>query len=225
MSSVNPHYTFNYVQPEEYRFSHDSVFLARRVFEDLALRGENPRRVLDLCAGCGIVGLDLLFHLHSDPGDAGQTLPEITDFLEVQGLYLPFWEQNAKTLRALAPELSAENFKQLNFLHVNYDTFHPAEGYDLILCNPPYFRPGQGRLSPSDFKNRCRFFLDAGFPELMRVVARALKPQGAAYMLLRPLAEHGISLEEEIAAAVPELTPTRLGDVRGTGLYRFKLAP
>ncbi|MBV2168118.1 MAG: hypothetical protein KUL82_05355 [Bdellovibrio sp.] len=62
MSSINPHYTFHYSQPEEYRFSHDSVMLARKVFERVSASAMENWRGLDLCSGCGIVGLDFLFH-------------------------------------------------------------------------------------------------------------------------------------------------------------------
>ncbi|MBY0451861.1 MAG: methyltransferase, partial [Bdellovibrionaceae bacterium] len=93
MTSVNPHYTFNYSQPEDYRFSHDSVFLAREAFT--LTRGQNlaNTKVLDLCAGSGIVGLDFLFHR----AQAGLSLPSLTDFLEVQEIYRPHFEANTET--------------------------------------------------------------------------------------------------------------------------------
>lgn len=79
MASINSHFTFNYSQPEEYRLSHDSVFLAREIFEQLSALDLAGKRGLDVCAGCGIVGLDFLFHRRA----AGQSVPEIFDFLEV----------------------------------------------------------------------------------------------------------------------------------------------
>jgi len=72
--------TFEYSQPDEYHFSHDSVFLARRVFEFLRDKNIDPKTALDLCAGSGVIGLDLMFHLRS----GGKQRPQVFDFLEVQ---------------------------------------------------------------------------------------------------------------------------------------------
>ena len=63
MSSINNFFTFNYQQPNEYHFSHDSVFLARKAFEYVQSNYTSYDQVLDLCAGCGVVGLDFFFHI------------------------------------------------------------------------------------------------------------------------------------------------------------------
>lgn len=215
MSSINEHFTISYSQPEDYRFSHDSVFLARRVFEDIQKSNTKlPRRLLDLCAGCGIIGLDLLLHMERE----NMVLPEAADFAEVQTVYLEHWKRNVAELGALLKKLPA-----FDYLTINYRDLQAADLYDLIVCNPPYFRMGQGRLSPSDFKNRCRFFMDAGFPELLKSLTRNLSPDGAAYVLLRPLDQHGISLGDEIRNSAPELVYQTLTPVRGTSLYKFSL--
>jgi tRNA1Val (adenine37-N6)-methyltransferase len=202
MSSINEHYTFSYSQPEAYRFSHDSVFLARQVFE--RTRGRSFTRALDLCAGCGIVGLDYLFHRR----EAGLALPAQFDFLEVQDEYAPHFALN----RAQLDEVPTR------FLRQNYEDL--TETYDLILCNPPYFRLAQGRLSPSDFKNRCRFFIDAEFGALFAAIERALSPMGTAYVLLRDQNAHGWQPPAEARKSLSDACDfSRIGDVRGTGLY------
>ena len=176
MSSINPHYTFNYSQPKGYRFSHDSVFLARRAFE---LERENVRddwRILDLCAGCGIVGLDFMFHCRQNV--------ERVDFLEIQDEYRPHFEKNSAFVKCA------------RFVHGNYAEFKSEEGYDLILCNPPYFRAGQGKLSPNALKNRSRFFIDSDFQSLFLAIERNLR--GVAYVLLRDLKAHGVNPLQEL---------------------------
>ena len=140
MSTINEHFTISYSQPEEYRFSHDSVFLARRVFEDI--RNGNtqpPRRLLDLCAGCGVIGLDLLLHMERE----NIPLPETADFVDVQAVYKEHWKQNVRALQPLLKKPPAFEYHA-----VNYAELHAATPYDLIVCNPPYFRTGHGRLSP-----------------------------------------------------------------------------
>ncbi len=183
MSTLNSHFTMNYSQPEEYRFSHDSVFLARRVFELWGPRLKPNIKVLDLCAGCGVVGLDFLFHCRAELN----VLPQGCDFLEVQKEYASHFLANAKTF--------GESGIELRFILKNYaDCQTPEFGsqYDLILCNPPYFRTHQGKLSPSAFKNRCRFFIDSDFSSLLEMIKHSLAPKGSAFLLMRELTDHGL---------------------------------
>ena len=114
-----------YSQPEEYRFSHDSVFLARQVFE---LERERPLvdlHVLDLCAGCGIVGLDFLFHSRKELGVG----PRRCDFVEVQTAYAAQLAENCRHF----PEVS------MRLLWLNYNSLlmpKYQDTYDLIeICN------------------------------------------------------------------------------------------
>ena len=192
MSSVNPYYTFNYSQPEEYRFSHDSVFLARRVFELLKSDIKPEWRILDLCAGCGIVGMDFLFHCDRELG----LTPTQCDFIEVQNEYENHFYVNQQLLGL--PRVN------LRLLQKNFNDVVDGE-YELILCNPPYFDPTAGKLSPSTFKNRCRFFMDATESELMASIHKLLAPQGRAYVLSRKPSQGNI-----------------IGDIRGTPLVLLK---
>lgn len=214
MSSINPHFTLSYVQPEEYQFSHDSVFLARRVFEQIQQAGRTPEKVLDLCAGCGVIGIDFLVHLQNSQ----MPLPEKIDFLEVQSVYHPYFAQNIAQI---------QNVKAFEFLTLNYAQvqaqLHLKSQYDLILCNPPYFKKEMGVLSDSDFKNRCRFFLDSDFDSLMGALEYLLKPDGVAYVLLKDLESNGWPLEQEVQKFFSQLRFEKLEKVRTTDLFRIQL--
>lgn len=213
MSSINPHFTFNYSQPEEYRFSHDSIFLARRVFERFATRDLSSWRGLDLCAGCGVVGLDFLYHCATEL----RTQPAFFDFLELQEVYQEYFQKNSMQI----PKLKS----QLQFLLKNYSELLNASfanRYDLILSNPPFFHPGQGKMSPSTFKNRCRFFLDSDFPSLLKGIENTLKPQGEAFVLFREQTEHGWDVLEEARKILSDqIAIHALEDVRGTQLFHI----
>lgn len=210
MSSINPHYTFHYSQPAEYRFSHDSVFLARRVFELLASEDLSQLRGLDLCSGCGIIGLDFLFHCDRELQKSLHSF----DFIEVQDIYRNHFEKNCEQVGDIKTHL---RFKNINYAELTQKNFENR--YDLILCNPPYFQKGQGKLSPSAFKNRCRFFVDADFYSLINGIENSLNSSGRAFVLLRDLQDHGFSYFEEARKVLSRgLKIEKIGDIRGTDL-------
>lgn len=204
MTSINLHYTFRYSQPDAYRFSHDSVFLARRVFELEKAHIEQNWQVLDLCAGCGIVGLDFLFHCNKELG----VHPQTCDFLEIQNEYEEHFAANCERLGLPNACL---NFKKQNY------TESLNEKYDLILCNPPYFDPREQQLSPNAFKNRCRFFLDASHDDLLKSISLSLKATGRAYVLTRSPERAASNVQDFGLASKP------CDDIRGTPLVCYHL--
>jgi tRNA1(Val) A37 N6-methylase TrmN6 len=170
-------------------------------------------RGLDLCAGCGIIGLDLLFHLQNEIQQPLRTM----DFLEVQEIYRSHFEINVSRLGATST--------QIKFISANYERLQNTEfreAFDLIVCNPPYFFKNQGKLSPSEFKNRCRFFIDSTFNDLILGIANALSVCGNAYVLLRDLPEHGWkATEAAIAILGSSFEVKAMGEIRGTPWVRI----
>lgn len=219
-------FTYNYSQPEEYHFSLDSIempwevaqHLKERIQDDNQEKKQSPSdflrnqmrrwKTLDLCAGCGVLGFELNFHL-----------PQIRDidFVEVQEIYEPHFLSNREKV---------QNEGEFRFIRKNYEelSLDPefAKKYDLILCNPPYFKIEQGKLSPSEFKNRCRFFIDSTFEKLVESIDHCLAPQGEAYLLLRTLEEHGFDLLEDLQKLIKgKLQCENLTLVRGTFLLKL----
>ncbi|MBC7428963.1 MAG: methyltransferase [Bacteriovorax sp.] len=207
--TLNTHYSYNYHQPEDYRFSLDSVFLAQKVAEVLKTHPAPANlRVLDLCSGCGVVGLELNFHLRS--------VSKI-DFLDVQEIYRPFFLKNAEQAKSEASEF---NFLCMNYADLLHDSF--KEKYDVIISNPPYFFLGEGLLSPNDFKNRCRFFIDSDLQNLIAATLFSLKPEGRAYLLARSGTHHGRNLQDEIRKLSTGLARVQiLDEVRGTNIVEL----
>lgn len=201
------YFTYNYKQPDEYRFSLDSIHLARFVASQLESRGDlDSLRVLDLCAGCGVIGIELSWHLRA--------IQQI-DFIEIQDIYTDYFYQNIANINR--PEL------QVRWHLLNYDELHKKEWesqFDLIISNPPYFQQGHGMLSPSNFKNRCRFYLDSSFQNYIRALANSLANHGKAYFLLRPLNHHGLDLLSEVQEILKgtSITVKKISHIRGSDI-------
>jgi tRNA1Val (adenine37-N6)-methyltransferase len=200
-------YTYNYKQPDEYHFSLDSIHLAEFVAAQLKSNTDlGSLRVLDLCAGCGVVGIELSWYL--------QSIRQI-DFIEIQDIYTEYFYQNLVNVNR--PEL------QFRWHLLNYDALHEKkwEGkFDLIISNPPYFQLSHGMLSPSEFKNRCRFYLDSSFQNYIRALENSLATNGKAYFLLRPLKQHGLDLFSDIQKMLKNTTATveKISNIRGTDI-------
>lgn len=214
-------FTIEYSQPAEYRFSLDSVEAPRAIAAWVdspegipVFPGDRELRILDLCAGSGVMGLELAFHL---------SRPLHIDFIEVQAVYREHFEINLRRLQdvktARGEKLTAA-WVEMNYENLARDFFR--DSYDLIVANPPYFVPEQGSPSPSDFKNRCRFFLDSTPEKLWDVTLHALRPGASAFLLLRPLDAHGLDLFAELERRLRyQARVEKWQDVRGTHLARI----
>lgn len=238
-------YTMNYKQPAEYHFSLDSVILpnlvAKEFLPQFYLSNNTPTKeplasqfakdkelkpqiisvlkVLDLCSGVGVIGIEFIFHwvqfvknLKSIPKNFCLEI----HFLEVQAAYKEYFEENIQIMKkTLEQELLDSGLKiNIHFHLINYKDFNlrsipikeskidahcldefdlagdSASPFDLILSNPPYFQKNQGRLSPSDLKNRSRFYLDSDFETFCQLLPELLKPGSCANMVFRSLQEH-----------------------------------
>lgn len=163
-------------------------------------------RVMDLCSGCGVIGFDLQFH---------EPRIQQIDFIEIQDIYFEHFKRN----RALVNKTARFEMHVKNYSEISGTAWENQ--FDLIVCNPPYFRLGQGKLSPSEFKNRCRFFIDSDFTTLLRTVYLSLKSSGEAYLLVRGLHDHKIDVTREISSCLPQGTFRLLSPIRGTELLHI----
>lgn len=187
----------------------DSIHLAEFVAAELKNRTDlSALNTLDLCAGCGVIGIELSWYLPA--------LRKI-DFVEVQSIYAAYFERNVQLVNR--KELA------LNWHLLNYDALLSNEWknkYDLIISNPPYFYPQHGVMSPSQEKNRSRFFIDSSFENYIAAIVNSLAEGGEAYILLRSLEMHGEDVFSNLAACLADKTATVIGDIRGTNVVLIK---
>lgn len=218
-------FTYNYSQPSEYRFSIDSIEMPWEVAQylkgrlsanEIAYEQIEKWNCLDLCAGCGVLGFELNFHI-----------PQLhkIDFVEIQSQYEShFLENKSKVEQHLATHFPSIN-PEFKFLDSNYDKILLPEfenRYQLILCNPPYFFPEQGKISESDFRSRCRFFIDSTFEKLIQTIDFCLAMEGEAFILIRDQEDHARDLFVELRKLIKgTLQCENLCLIRGTCLLRL----
>lgn len=148
-----------------YRFGLDAVLLAT----DLP---EIPRggRVVDLGAGTGAVGLMV-----------AKRRPDITlQSVEVQPSLHQLLQLNVATngLQDRVTALKADVRQHQLLLS--------AHSADLVLMNPPYYRIGQGKVSPNRERAAAHQELHGGLRDFIVSAQYVLQPRGSLKLVLPP---------------------------------------
>lgn len=185
----------NFYQPKNgYRFSADSIILA-----DFA-EPQNARRLADLGAGSGIVGLAAL---------EKQKVQEAKDFyfIEITPAFMKPLQANLNLYRPR----TQTSLHPLNRDWRNVSINDLGGPLDYILSNPPYFPLVTSRPSPNPTKNAARRETHGTLSDLCAAITRLLAPQGRAALML-PLVR-----EEELLAALKgnAMKPLRTEQVEG----------
>lgn len=147
-------------QPEHgYRFSVDALLLA-----DFA-RGADPGwqgEIVDLGAGCGVVGLALAVQLPA----ARVTLVELQ--ARLASLCRANISENGLEHRVEVVEADLRRLKGVV----------EGAGVDRVVSNPPFRPSGSGRQSPDPEKAIATMELEVSLPVLVASAARMLRPRG-----------------------------------------------
>ena len=159
------------LKPNGYRFVYDDTLF--RPGTDTFLLSSMPRlkpnlRVCDLGCGTGLLGLLLL---QRQPG------------LSVTGIDL-----QPEAIR-LAEKAAAENGLTGNLRFVCDDLRNaalPANSFDLVVCNPPYYPVSSGKLSTRQAMRTARSEESCTLEELCRAAARLLPWSGHFCLVHKP---------------------------------------
>ena len=146
-----------------YRFSIDPVLLAHFV------RLGKEEHILDLGAGCGVIGLILLYRFRS-------SLLSITAFELQAGLAM------------LARENCALNQfqKQMSVVEGdlrNIKQYFEPESFSSVVCNPPFYPAGSGRKSHNKEAEIARHQVSCTLTEILSAAAMAVKNRGKVYIV------------------------------------------
>lgn len=144
-----------------FRFGMDAVLLA-----DFA---PARRRVMDLCAGSGIIGL--LYagrHLHSQV-TAVEILPELADMA-----------RRSVDINQIEGRMQV----QCADIRAHRQLWTPGQ-WDLVLCNPPYLRAGDGRTSPDAARALARHEEQCTLADAANAAGHLLKHAGHYAMIIK----------------------------------------
>jgi tRNA1(Val) A37 N6-methylase TrmN6 len=149
-----------YSQPDFYKFNNDSVELAKLTAS--SLRELSNLKILDLCSGCGVVGIE--FSRHHESVDS-------LHCVELQSEFESYLNTNLQSLDCKT-SYSIEDFK----------SFSPLEKYDVVVSNPPYFKEGNGRISPNENRQKCRFYSDQEIELLLKKCLSLVTTNGSIFI-------------------------------------------
>jgi tRNA1Val (adenine37-N6)-methyltransferase len=172
---------------EGYRFSMDAVLL----YDFVSLK--RVERIADLGAGSGVVGL-LLARRYADSSVTLVELQESLYKLARKNVRINGLSDRVEVLKADIRSLPAK-----------------LKGFDLAISNPPFRKPGTGRLSPGEERALARHELALTLKELVSAASGILKHGGRFSIIYHPA--RLLELVEELKAV--RLEPKRFRFVHG----------
>lgn len=155
----------DYLQPNIYRFSQDSIGLAKRAAVDISK--DKKIKVLDVCAGSGVVGLEFIKITNS--------IVNSICFIEKQKeVFEKYILENTESL-SIHKKIVFDDFRNITL----------EDKFDVVLCNPPYFSRSKNRLSDNVISRNCTHFDDGFYESLITFILKYKKSSGMAYVLYR----------------------------------------
>lgn len=155
--------------PDAYCFTSDSVRLSKFV------KCKNSDRVLELCAGCGIISLHK-FAENEYNGDTGRGRFYL---VEIQKVLFDLLEKNIKLNSLEDVFVSINDDLKNTFQYVDKTTF------DVVICNPPYEKVDAGFEKKGESKKIARAEIMTNFDEIAKIASGALRFGGAFYFLCK----------------------------------------
>ena len=180
-----------------FRFAVDSILLAHFAGQT------GGRACLDLCAGCGVVGLILFYMRKVTDVTAVEIDPGLARLAQLNAAANGFSEN----FRAFCEDYRSWCAARLHKPATERADDVPAR-FDLAVANPPFFPVGSGRRNIDAAKSAARHELHGTLKELYAATAPLLRP-GGSFCTVYP------------AARLPETL--RTADAVGLRVARLRL--
>lgn len=151
--------------PDMFSFSLDSVLLANFV-----TLNKNISKILDI--GCGNAPIPMILSTKTDASITGVEIQKEVYDLAVKSI----------SINSLEDRISIIN-DDINNLANNLDT----DSYDVIICNPPFFKVSDGsNFNNSEYKIIARHEVNLNLEQLFSVSKKLLKNGGVVAVVHRP---------------------------------------
>jgi tRNA1(Val) A37 N6-methylase TrmN6 len=162
-----------YSQPDFYHFSRLSIALSKFAAQSfLKSSSRNHIRVLDMCAGSGVIGIEFVKSLSEKI-----TIQELV-FCEKNQLFKRSIEQNCQHIENSLCQTKVI----INAGEELVSQFR--ESFDLVLMNPPFYIVGEGREKQSHDARAChQFETEYELSNLLLSVVQMLNINGVAYLV------------------------------------------
>lgn len=142
-----------------YTFTSDSVLLARFVDE------KNIELLVDFCSGSGIVGLEVIGRIPTK---------KLIQF-ELQ--------EELATLAMVSSKFNKSN-TEIQVFNKNLECApNIVNGVNVIVCNPPYFKRGSGRVNESESKSLARHELSVTLEDIFLSASKIIVEGGSLYLI------------------------------------------
>lgn len=154
-----------YQDEDNFKFSLDSLLLAE--FVNIS---KNAGKLLDLCSGNAPLPLILASRYH----------------LKITGIELqePIYNLALKSIKENNFE---NNIEMLNINALEAPNYFPGNNFDIITCNPPFFKATKTSLINENMsKALARHELTITLKDILNISSKLLKDKGKFYLVHRP---------------------------------------
>ena len=148
---------------EGFKFSLDSILLSEYT------KPKDNLKILDMCTGNAVIPLILSLKTNS----------EITGF-EIQEVIYDLAKKSV-SLNKLDKQIKIIN-DDIN----NIDKYFKTNYFDIITCNPPYFKNNCSIKNEIEYKNIARHEMKINLDNIFKISYKYLKDKGLLYMSHRP---------------------------------------
>ncbi len=152
----------DYAQPDFYRFNSDSIALINWFQQNYS----TPGNILDLGAGCGIIGIEIARSLQS---------AELV-MVEAQLEFMYSLKKNAEAFLPLS--------LTYQILHCTFSQTPEEKKFKYIFINPPYYLPGEGEVSENIHRRISRTFVIDDWNILIAKVQKLLDVNGKCFIVI-----------------------------------------